>query len=131
MQKVTTAADLKNAIKQLEYEQASEWILLKKQFFISYESMKPINVIKSTFKEMVLAPDLKTNIINTAIGVTTGFLTKKILIGKTHNHLTKLLGIIVEMVVANKITKNAGEIKAIGSIILKKIINQSNDLEKI
>lgn len=131
MQKIATVTDLKAAIQQLQYQQAIEHALLKEQLLITCEGLKPINIIKRTFKEAITVPDLKTNIVNTAIGLTTGFVAKKILIGKTNNPLTKLFGIIVEMFVANKVVKNAEEIKSIGNIILKKKVDQRGDPEKV
>ncbi len=131
MQKITNVAELKTAIQQLEYQQANEHAILKAQFYNTCESLKLSNIIKSTFKEVVSIPDLKTNIVNTAIGLTTGFVAKKLLIGKTHNPLSKLLGFIVEMVVAGKVTKNAEEIKSTGRYLFKKKINQDNDPEKV
>ena len=131
MQKINTAADLKNAIQLLEYKQDIERVLLREQFIDTYESLKPINIIKNKLKEIISAPDLKTTIVNAAIGLATGFVAKKVFIGKTHNPLKKLLGIIVEMVVVNKVAKNADGIKSIGEIILKKIISKYGNSEKV
>lgn len=124
MQNITTAADLKNAIHELEFRQAAEFILLKEQFLITAESLKPINIIRSAIRESVLVPDLKKDLINAAIGVGTGVVAKKILLGNTHNPLKKLLGVILEIVVANKVSKDADGIKYIGSNILKRIFGQ-------
>ena len=128
---ITTSADLKAAIKQLEQQQASEWPLLKEEFLKTADSLKLINIIKSTFKEAVNTPDLKTDIINSAIGLTTGILAKKIIIGKTLNPLSKLAGVVLEIFVANKTTKNANDIKSLGSFIMKKIFGQHDEAEKI
>jgi hypothetical protein len=130
MQNITTVTDLKIAIKELEDKQAEEWPLLKEQFFNTYESFKLINVLKHTLKEAISAPDLKDNVINTAIGLTTGFVAKKTLIGKTYNPLKKLLGVVLEMTVANKIAKHADKIKAIGNIVLHKITHLKSDYKK-
>ena len=127
MKKIKATAELKSVIQQLESKQANDWQLLKEQFHTTYESLKPINVIKNTFKEAISTPDLKTNIVNAAIGLTTGFVAKKVFTGVLSNPLTKLLGFIVEVVVANKVAKNTDGIKSIGSVILKKIINQHSD----
>lgn len=126
MEAIKNTADLKMAIQQLEIKQAEEWPALKDDFHKTYESFKLINIIKGTFKDAVSAPDLKTNVINTAIGLTTGVIAKKLIIGKTFNPFTKLLGIILEMAVASKATQNAGGIKSMGSFIIKKIFNQQN-----
>lgn len=131
MQAITTAAELKNAIQQLEVKQAGEFKLMKEEFEDTYENLKLINIIKNTFKQAASAPDLKTDIINTAIGLSTGFVAKKLMLGKTLNPFSKLLGVIVELAVANKVTKNATGIKTIGSMIFKKIFNKQSDSVKV
>ncbi|MBL0183384.1 MAG: hypothetical protein IPP96_14260 [Chitinophagaceae bacterium] len=130
MQKISSRAELKAAIQELEGKLDNEWPLLKKDFFNTYESLKPINIFKSTLKEAIASPGLKTDVINGAIGLTTGILAKKVILGKTLNPLTKLLGIILEMAVANKVTKNADGVRSVGTFIMKKIFTRQPDLEK-
>ena len=130
MQKITNATDLKMAILQLEDKQAAEWPLLKNQFHATYEGFKLINILKSTFKEGVSSPDLVTNTLKAAVGLATGFVTKKLLVGKTINPFKKILGIIVEMVVAKNVAENADSIKSIGSIFFKKFGNKKIEQEK-
>lgn len=127
MPSITSAADLKNAIRQLEAKQAIEFELMKEEFKGTYENLKLINIIKNTFKEAAKASDLKTDIMNTAIGLSTGIVAKKLLLGKTLNPFSKLFGIIIELAVANMATKNATGIKTIGSMIIKKIFNKQGD----
>lgn len=131
MQKITTSEGLKSAIQQLEYNQANEWPLLREQFITAYESFKPINIIKDTIKQAVTSPDIKANIVNAAIGLTSGFVAKKVFVANVKDHpFQKLLGIILEMLVVNKVANNADEIKAIGNVILKKAIKKYSDFEK-
>jgi|ERR1035437_355343 hypothetical protein len=127
MKKPDAGTLLKQLILAKEAEHIVEGKQLKDEFHQVYESLKPINIIKNTFRKIFSVSDLKTNIIDVAIGITTGFVAKKVFTGRSHSPLTKLAGIILEMVVANKATKNADEIKSIGSIILKKIIHQQVD----
>ena len=130
MQAITTSAGLKTVIQQLEIQQAGELSLLKEEVLKTAESLKPINIIKSTFKNAIDVPDLKTGIINSAIGLTTGILAKKIIIGKTLNPLSKLLGVALEMFVANKVSKNTDEIKSLGNLVMKKLFNRKPQLEE-
>lgn len=127
MNPIKTSAELKISIQQLELQKASEFILLKEEVIKTSESLKLINIIRSTFNKAAAAPDLKTDIINAAIGLTTGIVAKKVILGKTLNPLSKLLGVMLEVFVANKVTKNAGEIKSIGSVVMKKLFNQHTD----
>lgn len=130
MKLITTSADLKMAIQQLELQQASELILLKEAYKQTTENLKPANILKTALKNVVTAPDLKADVFNAAIGLTTGILAKKLMIGKTINPFKKLLGIIVEMTVANKVVKNADDIKSAGSIILNTFFNKKEEPAK-
>ncbi len=124
MQLISTTAHLKAAIRQLELQQADELSLLKEEVLKTAERLKPINLLKSTFKEAVATPDLKTGIINSAIGLTTGILAKKVIIGKTLNPLSKLMGVALEMFVAKKVSANTGQIKSLGNSLMKKLFNK-------
>jgi hypothetical protein len=131
MNLITTSAELKAAIQQLELEQKESFIALKEEFGRTQENFKLINIIKSTFKAAVDVPDLKTDIVNAAIGLTSGIVAKKLIIGKTLNPLSKLLGVALEMFVANKVTKNADQIRSTGSIIMDKLFKHKDQAEKI
>ena len=96
---------LKDAINLLQNKQAHELRLLKEQFHITYDSLKPINLIKKGFLDVTASPDIKKTLINNAIGLATGYLSKKVLIGSSHNPIKKLLGTILEFAVASVVVK--------------------------
>ena len=129
MTTINTSADLKLLISQLEVQQADELVALQQEWAEVKEQIKPLNLIRSTFRHMVAAPDLKTNILNAAIGLTTGIVTKKLFLGKTLNPLSKLLGVALEGFVASKATKNAEVIKAAGSSLFNKIFRRKPKVE--
>lgn len=122
MENIQNAADLKTAIARLTVQQTSDLFLLKEEFLVTKEKFKLTNIIKSSFKEVTSTPNITTNIVKAAVGLTTGFVTKKLLIGKTINPVKNLLGGLLEVFVANKVMLNADTIKTVGSILLKKIL---------
>lgn len=128
---IATKDDLEKAIQHLEYQQANDLLLLKGQYQKTFEGLKPMNLIKGSFKDIVTAPDLKKTVVNAAIGLTTGFITKKLLIGKTNNPFKKLLGFIVELVVANKVVEQVDEIRSSGGSSAGKTVEQRTDTEKV
>lgn len=130
MQELEPSILLKQLILETEAEYRLEGKILKDHFHQTYESLKPINLIKDTLKEAISSPDIKANMVNAAIGLTTGFIGKKVFVGKSDNQLKKLTGAILEMVIASKVTKNADEIKAIVKIVARKIINHTSDLKE-
>ncbi|HTA83810.1 MAG TPA: hypothetical protein VK783_12775 [Bacteroidia bacterium] len=102
---------LKESISLLEQKQIKELIVLKEQFHRVYESLKPINQIKGALHGIATMPDIKNAIISNVIGLTTGYLSKKVVVGGSHNPLKKLLGIFLQFAVANTVLKHSGIIK--------------------
>lgn len=128
---IATKEDLERAIQDLETKQANELLLLRTQYQKTFEGLKPMNLIKGSFKDIVTAPDLKKTVVNAAIGLTTGFITKKLLIGKTSNPLKKILGFIVELVVAKKVVEQVDEIRSSGGSSTGEAVLQRPDPEKV
>jgi hypothetical protein len=110
--KNTNQADaLKDAIALLESKQAGELQLLRQQFHITYDSLKPMNLIKKGLQDITALPDLKNGLINNAIGLATGYLSKKVLIGATRNPIKRILGTVLEFAVAGLVTKQVEQVK--------------------
>jgi hypothetical protein len=122
---------IKELIQVKEAAHRLEGELLKDQFICAYESLKPINVIKNAFKEGIAASGIKTNAVDAVMGLTTGFIAKKIVTGKSDNPLINFAGSILEMIVASNVTKNASGIKSVADAILKKLIEQRYITENI
>jgi len=119
MEKITSATGLKNAILLLETDQTIQGQLLKEQFNFAYESFKPVNLIKSTVKDLASSPYLIDNILATAIGIATGFLSKKIFVGSSGNLFRKLLGSFLQAGVTNTVSQHPDTIKSFGQLIFQ------------
>jgi|SRR5664280_46060 hypothetical protein len=126
MQTITSSAGLKDAIQLLEVEQAIKGQLLKEQFYTTYESLKPVNIIKHTLKEISSSPYLLDNIPGTAMGLLSGFLSKKIFVGASGNLIRKLLGSILQLGVTNVVAHNSDIIKSVGQAVLQHFFRKKN-----
>ena len=114
MEKITSEAGLKAAILQLELKQAHERKVLRAQYLLAYESMKPINLVKSTFKEVTASPELKDEILNTSIGLATGYLSKMLFQGASHSPVRKLFGTVLMFGITNAVTNHPEVVKSVG-----------------
>lgn len=119
MKKINSESELRAAILQLEGMQEEEGKLLRVQFQLAYESIKPINLIKSTISEAIESKDIKDDIVNTAIGLTTGFLSKVLFEGKKSSPLKKLLGTALMFGITRLVAKNPETLKSIGNRLFK------------
>jgi len=120
MQKIASVAELKNAIQILEVEQSEKGQLLKEQFFITYKSLRPGNFLRSTMKDISTSPYLFDNILGAAMGLVSGFISRKIFIGASGNKLKKLIGHVLQFGIINFVAMHPGAIKTIGWSIIQR-----------
>jgi hypothetical protein len=121
MQQITSTVDLKEAIRQLEIKSNLEETCLKEDFQYALKSLNPFNILSDTIDRATSTPLLLDNIIGTLLGLATGFLSKKIIIGKTGNRLRVLFGSVIQYVVLNLISQRSNAIKSIGLHLVQSI----------
>ncbi len=111
MQKISTIAELRDEIRLLEQKQSLQVQSMKEEFINVRESLRPVNILKSTFKEVVSSPDLASNVLNAAAGLGVGILSKRMFVGSTLNPFKRLLGTLIEAGVATVITTKGDSIR--------------------
>ena len=94
MQKITSSAELKDAIRQLEYKQRSDQESLREQISFVRESLTPAKLIKTTLNEVFTAPSLIRTVLSTTLGLAAGYFTKRYITGIPGSLLKRLLSSI-------------------------------------
>jgi len=130
MENQYTVESLKEAIKALEVKQANDRILLKEQMLVTYESLKPSNILKNIFKDFASNENLKNEFVNTAVAVTTGFITKKVIIGKSNNLALKLVGLAFQFGITSLVSKNYDVIKDVFNQFINRILGEKEEIEE-
>jgi hypothetical protein len=124
MENITSAVALKNAIQLLEADQAVKGQLLKEQFYMTYESLKPVNLVRNTLHDISTSPYLIDNILSTGMGIASGFLTNKIFVGRSGSIVRNLLGTILQFGVTNVVAQHPAAVKSIGELIMQFLIRK-------
>jgi hypothetical protein len=124
MQNIISTVGLKNAIQLLEADQAVKAELLKEQFKVIYESLRPSNLIKHTLQDISSSPFLIDNILSTGMGIASGFLTNKIFVGRSGSIIRNLLGTILQFGVTNVVAQHPAAVKSIGEIIMQFLVRR-------
>ena len=124
MQKIASAAELKNAIQLLEVEQVEKEKLLKEHLYTTFESFKPVNLIANTLNDIKKSPYLIENILGAAVGLLTGFYSNKLIFNPRGNKLKKLIGVILQFGVTNLVARNQGTIRSFGQVIFKHLASR-------
>ena len=93
--------ELESKIAFLKLKQLDDFEALKHQYDATIESIKPINLLKSAAREFILAPDLKSNLINGAIGFGTNYLSQNLMNEHSANPVKRVLGKVLKFAMKN------------------------------
>ena len=74
MEKIQSLSELEEAIKLLKFKKSEDEQLLKELFYMTYENVKPINMIKNIFKEPIASQNIKDSLLTTSVGLSAGYL---------------------------------------------------------
>ena len=113
---------LSQAIAVLEIRQQADKILIKEEAAEFVESLKPINILRSVVRTIKNSPETKEDIIHGAVGLGTGFLANKVLLGSLHGPLKKILGFVMQAAITNATVKYPEVIKSKGITIFKSFL---------
>lgn len=124
MQSISNSYELREAIELLEVEQVFKAEVLKEQFQLAYESFRPVNLLKSTLKDIASSPNLINNVLGAAVGLGTGYLSKKIVVGGSDSIFRKILGFVIQLGVTNAVNNHPDEIKSFGQFLFKQFFGK-------
>ncbi len=123
MAKTSAVDSLKESIRLLEIRQAEEGQALKEQFRITFESLKPANLIKSSLNELTSSSEIKNSLFETVVSILTGYLTKKMMVSSNSNPLMKILGAVLQFGVTTLIAKNAESIRTYVMNLIDRLVH--------
>ena len=101
MKPITNIHELQEAIREMELVQMHRKQALLKQIDATKQSLKPINLIKSTLRDLAGDKHSRNSLLQTAASIGLGFITKNMVTGKSASAAKNLLGGLVESGVQN------------------------------
>ena len=131
MVKQNAINSLKESICLVKIRQIEEGKILKEQFKITYESLKPVNLIKSSMKDLVSSVEIKSSIFETLISIVSGYLTQKFIVTSKSNVFIKTLGMLMQFGVTNLVAKNSEDVRIFFSNLVDKYISPHKEEEEI
>lgn len=108
-------------ILELEAQQKENLLLLKEDLHEIVENLTPLNLIKNVIGGEITTENIGQNILNDAIGISSGYLTKKLMFGSSNNPVKKVMGSMFQFIVAKFVSNQSGRIEAIGEVLMRKI----------
>jgi hypothetical protein len=117
MERYASSNALREAIIDLERQQAAASRQITVQLIHAVESMKPINLIKNTLNEVTESKEMTDNILKTSIGLVAGYITQSLFQRPSHGPLRRLLGVLFSYGITHFLATNPEMLTAIGAKI--------------
>lgn len=131
MEKQNAVIKLKESIRILEIRQAEEGQQFNAQLRVTYESIKPINLIKNSIKDLADSFEMKTGLFETIFTIVSGYFAQRMIISSKSSVFKKLLGVFMQFGVNNIVLKNIETIRFFVTNLIEKIVNPNEvDLEE-
>ena len=99
---------------------------MKEELSIAFESLKPISLIKNTVSEITSSPYLIENMLGAITGLVSGYVSKKIAVGTSHNVFRKVMGSVLQFTVTNLVAQHPEMLKNLGQLIIEKIFHKTD-----
>jgi hypothetical protein len=123
IRKVKNRDDLTLAIAELELKAAVQKKEIQETFIAVSENLKPVNLIKNGVRS-VFSGEHKEELVNVLIGLGTGILSRKLILGRTSGFVGKTVGKAIQWGMAGLVSKNAEKIKEKAGELIDKIFHK-------
>lgn len=124
MKKLNETDALNDMLVAVEQQYKTDLFLLKEQAHIAYESVKPINFIKSLVHDVTASTQIQEDVFGNVLGLVSGFISKKIMIHEESSTFKRVLGTIAQFAIANVVSKHSNDIKAVGTAFFNNFIKK-------
>ena len=96
---------LDSKIVALQRKQTENLNALKLQFDVICQELRPSRLLYRAVKDVKEEPSIKNNLFETLISITGGFLSKKILVGKSKSIVKNLFGYTIQYITTSFISR--------------------------
>jgi hypothetical protein len=112
--KIQSEADLRAAIEHLKMQRIQEGDALRTHVSDTLDSVKPINLIRDTVRDIAASQELKNGIVTTAVALAAGYFIKALFQGRSKNGFRNVVGSAAQMTVTSMIANHPEAVKAAG-----------------
>ena len=127
MAKQNSIEILKENIRLLEIRQAEEGKLVKAQFVITVESLKPVNLLKIAAKEFTSSAELRETVLESSAILVAGFISKRIMDSTKGDPLLRLLTSLLQLGATGLIGKYGYQIQDLVMGLVDRLLKKSSD----
>ena len=119
---ITSIVTLREAIAALGGRREEQEKELAGLFRHIYDSFKPVNILKTTLHDLAQSSEVRHDVLNTVIGVVSGYLARKLFVRSQQGLLKKIFGAALQFGITILIRKKGDTIKQGGLHLLHNLV---------
>jgi len=127
---ITNSEELAEAIAALELKAAAQRRDIEETFHAVAEDLQPFNLVKNGLRS-VFSSEHKGELLNALIGLGSGLLSRKLILGKSTGFVGKTVGKAIQWGMAGLISQNAEKIKEKAGGIIDRIFKRKAKSSKL
>jgi|GEM_PF-2744056 len=124
MPQIKNDFDLQQAILELERQKTDDGQALRDQWDHTKKNLNPMTLVKDGVKELFSAPDVKTGVVKGLLGLASGFVTRKLVVGKSDSMARKVMGTLAQTGVTSLAFKRSDAIQEKGASLLSGLLKK-------
>ena len=101
MQSITSVTSLRESIVALESRRREQERQLANHCRLIYESLKPVNIIKTIIRNLVGSTDPQHHVLRASMSVASGYLSRKIFFRSPSGPMKKIIGALLQFGITN------------------------------
>lgn len=130
MQSITSVDALQEAIATLKHRRNQQELEIASKLLLLYDnlkdSLKPVNIIKNIFRELIESPGIQHRALNAAMGMVAGYLSRKLFVRSPSGILKKLFGAALQFGVTTFVGTRGDAIKKGGLQLFHGLFDHHN-----
>jgi hypothetical protein len=120
---IRNSEELAEAIAILELKATAQKREIEEAFHVVEEEFKPVNLVKNGFRS-VFSGENKGDLLNALIGLGSGVLSRKLILGRSNGFIGKTVGKAIQWGMAGIVSKNAEKIKEKAGEIIDRLFKK-------
>ncbi|MEX1002614.1 MAG: hypothetical protein WDZ35_10910 [Crocinitomicaceae bacterium] len=130
MSKISNINELQARIIELQLQGKEEGVALKAELSFIIDNIHPIQLLTHGFKEIINSPEVKSELFSLSLGMSSGYVAKKLVIGKSENTLQHIAGNVLGMLVTKNVALHSDEIRSTTFSLLKSLFVKKKSQEE-
>jgi hypothetical protein len=128
MNTINSVVLLKEAIFNLEIKKTVQGRVIKEQFHVIKENLRPANIIRNTFDEVATSPRLRLNLLGAVVGLGAAYFSRKLVVGRSVNVFRNVLGSVLQLGISAVVASKPGVMQNLGQTIIKRVFTKKHTI---